>query len=83
MFRGLNSFVVVVVEAIAAIVHNLRMLGVEDHAIDVVHLDVPIRTHGVPMDSKQCIKVRLLRRLQLVVEVYSNTYNVSKQLPSG
>ena len=83
MFRGLNSFVVVVVEAIAAIVHNLRMLGVEDHAIDVVHLDVPIRIHGVPMDSKQCITVRLLRRLQLVVEVYGNTYNVSKQLQGG
>ena len=58
-----------VVEAIAAIVHNLRMLGVEDHVLDIVHLDVPIRIHGVPMDSKQSITVRLLRRLQLVIEV--------------
>ena len=83
----LFSFVVMVVEAIAAIVHNLRMLGVEDHVLDIVHLDVPIRIHGVPMDSKQgnqeCFRVRLLRRLQHVVEVCGNTYNVSKQLQGG
>ena len=55
VIRMSKSIVVVVVEVVAAIVdalalevHDVRMFDNEKHVLDIVHVELPRRIHGVP-----------------------------------
>ena len=37
-----------IVDALALDVHDRRMVAIEDHVLNIVHVELPSRIHGVP-----------------------------------